>query len=129
MGNLSYEPNRADRHALEFPVRLRVADRQVLYGKAINISMTGMFLRLSGRAMVSSGIIAEFTLPGAQREFHVVCDIARVTPSGEVGIRFHSLTSSDRRFLSDYFEQIPAQASAVEELSRGELEYRQLMNG
>jgi DNA-binding response OmpR family regulator len=118
------ELRRAERRPVDFAVSLNLNYRHVLTAKAVNLSMTGMCVRLSEQTLPRKDIRIRFQLPLIYRQVEAKCDITRIHPGGEVGIKFTDMPRESREALRQYLDTFSAAARFGDAPSRGELEYR-----
>lgn len=127
MRTLNSDLRRAERRPAEFPVFLNLNYRREVAAKAVNLSITGLCVKVKEPILARKDIRIRFQLPLIYRHVEAKCDIIRVEPNGEVGMKFTDMSRHDRDAIRQYldtftgvrFGQMP---------SVGELEYRYQLN-
>ncbi|MBI4462931.1 MAG: PilZ domain-containing protein [Acidobacteria bacterium] len=99
------ERRRYQRARLEVPVQCTWENKRVT-GKTIDISSSGLLLRLRESPEPGSPLRLDFTLPKIGRRFEIEALVARITPDNEVGVKFMGLSREQRELLMSYTDRV-----------------------
>jgi transposase-like protein len=113
-GALSYEQQRYFRVVTEFPVIARCGDKQV-HATSVNLSSSGIALRLPELAEFQTTVTLSFTLPATSHVIETKAQIAWIDAERRAGFRFLDMPSDSRRELESWLDgQITAEGWLAE---------------
>jgi hypothetical protein len=104
---------RYHRQALEGPVSLKRAAKQLLKGTLLNLSVGGMRVHLPQPARLSGAVQTNFLLPGTKVALQARGEVAWTDQEGNAGIRFVAIGEAMKRHLQLWLEQQYFQTESV----------------
>lgn len=76
------------RYLLDVPVTATLSNGTAFTGRALNISESGIALKLSQPGTLRGQVSVTFTFPASERETKIYGDVAWMNEAGEAGVRF-----------------------------------------
>ena len=103
-GAMLEERRRYQRAPLGVPVSC-AWEKKLSTGEAVNISSSGLLLRLGECPEPGSAVRLDFNLPAPRKRLEVEALVARATPTSQIGVMFMGLSQNQQMLIKDYTDR------------------------
>jgi CheY-like chemotaxis protein len=110
-GSMLEERRRYERVPVNLPTLCKWGHRRgerSASGRSVNISSSGLLVKLSPLPELGTAVSVELLLPGQQRSLHLTGITVRVGPGEQVALRFVQLDKQQRELLETFITSHPS---------------------